>query len=92
MLDSWSPVRTEPVEAQAVRLRVDLVNETGAQGSPLRRVDFALEYRVLHALTEVLAEPRDTAQAPAAGGITRGDVVSDEHEHAGTAYRHRNGG
>ena len=81
MFNSQAPIGTEPVEAEAVYLFVNLVDEPRAQYCPLCRVNLAFEHRVLYALSEVLAEAGYTAETPSPGGIASGDIISDQHQH-----------
>jgi hypothetical protein len=53
MFDSPLPVGAEIVKAQTVLLAIDDRFEASFQSSPLRRIDFDLEYRILHALSEI---------------------------------------
>jgi hypothetical protein len=80
VLDAAAAVGAETVEAEAIVRLIDLVHEALAQCPPLRRVDLALEHRVLDALPEVEASPRDSAQASATDRSLRIHVVSDKHQ------------
>lgn len=82
VLDAPSSFGTEPVEAQAVPLRIDQADKPGAQRRPLRRLQFALEYRILHTLSKIQTGARDPAQPFASGRRFRIDVVRDQHQHA----------
>ena len=68
MLDAAVPVGAEIVEAQAVACRDRSRPASRAlSADPLRRVDLALEDRVLHPLAVVLAGLGDPTQAPPTG-------------------------
>src|SRR5688572_18417403 len=66
MLEAALPVGAEIVEPQAVGLRVDDLQQAVLEFGELRRIELALEDRVLHALAAVQAGPGDLAQALAA--------------------------
>jgi hypothetical protein len=67
MFDPSPPVRAEIVVAQAVLLAIDYRFETCLQGGPLRWIDFDLEDRILHPLSEIAASFRDPPQSLCAG-------------------------
>ena len=81
MFDSRAPIGAEPVEAEAVQLFVNLVDKPSAQNCPLCGVNLAFEHRVLYALTEILAEARDTTQAPSPVDIAGGYIIGNQHQH-----------
>ena len=52
-----------------------------AQNCPLCGVNLAFEHRVLYALAEILAEARDTTQAPSPVPIAGGYIIGNQHQH-----------
>ena len=84
MLDPAPPVRSQPIEAQAVPGRVDKALEPGAQGRPLGWLHLAFKNGVLHALAEIKTGPGDTAQPRPPGCVFGAHVVGDKHQHGGS--------
>jgi hypothetical protein len=81
VLDLPLPVGAEEVEPKAVLGLIIFLKEPLAKEGPLRRVDHALEDRVLDSLAEVQAGLGDTAQAAASSRGGGGDVVADKDHH-----------
>ena len=71
----------QPVESQAIFILVDAVDEPRVRSSYVGLIDRTLEDGLLHALTEVLAHLRDSAQSPFALGCLGGHIVSNENQH-----------
>lgn len=81
VLDATGGSITEAVESQAVLGRLERAQEGRAERRPFGVSEVALEDALLEALAVVLAEPGHLAEASAAFGRGRGDVVADQGEH-----------
>lgn len=81
MFDPSTPLATEKVEAQAVRLRVNRLQKARPHLDPECRINFAFKDRILHALPVIFADPRHTTQplGPALGRHCH--VICDENQH-----------
>ena len=75
------PIRAEVIEAQAVGLRIDDVKQAAFEHHELRRVNLALENRILHALAIIETGLGSAAQAGLANRGCGGNIVSDEDVH-----------
>ena len=67
------------VVAKAVGFRIEDVFKVCLEPHPLRRIDVALEDRILDADAEVLASLRNAPQPPLPGGVGSGDIIAYEH-------------
>jgi hypothetical protein len=81
MLDAATPLGSEPIEAQTVRLRIDLLDQAGAQYGPLRRIELAFEHGELNPLAVIKAGTRDPAQPALAALALGAHVIADQHHH-----------
>src|SRR5690606_15614639 len=69
------------IEAKAVQVRIDEIAQSLAQLDPLSRFYFDLEYRELHALSEIATSFGNSTQAPFPAGGDRADIVADQNHH-----------
>jgi hypothetical protein len=81
VLDASLPFAAKEIETETILRWIGRGDESGAESDPLRRVDHALEDRVLHALTAIFAEPRYTPKPPPSGVIPSAYVIADKYEH-----------
>lgn len=81
MFDSSVPLFPKEVEAKTVGGGIDQVVQLGLEGGVLRRVELALEDRVLDALAPVLTSTCHLAKPFLASFIDGLDVVGDEYVH-----------
>ena len=84
-------IRWKFIDAKAVFLRHNHLQQANSEPLHVREADAALEDRVLHALAEPLADLRDLAQPSSALLRLRVHIVSDENIH-GKDYLGMNGG
>ena len=82
MLYPLIPILPQHVNAQAVGLRINDLQEAIADGDQLTRIDQAFEDGVLHALAVIEARLGRLTKSPAAGRGDGGDVVGDKDLHA----------
>ena len=71
----------QPVQAQAVFIRLDFRQQGAFQLVVLHGVDAAFKHRFLHALANGFAHARHAAQAATAGRGFGGDVVTHNNQH-----------
>ena len=81
----------QPIEAQAVFVETDDVEELTLQFLVLHQVDLAFKYGFLHALADGLAGAGDAAQAAAPLLGFGCDVVTDDDQHGLVDQRAMNG-
>ena len=75
------PLRTEVVNSQAIRFRIDDREQSFAEGYQLCWIEQAFENRVLDTLTIIQTRFGHLAQPAFTAFARGGNVVSDEHLH-----------
>jgi hypothetical protein len=81
MLDAMLPITAKRVEAKAVLLRVDQLDELVPQLGPLGWVHRAFKNGILHALAAIQALLGYAPQTPPSFAIDRGYVVGYQDHH-----------
>lgn len=75
---------SEAVDADAVRLGIDLVGEPGQELFQLSRAEHAFEHRLLHTLSVPLADVRDVSQSSSPFRRLSGYIVGYQDFHHST--------
>ena len=81
VVDAGTPIPTEMVDADAVFLKIDDVEQALSQLNELGGLEGTFEDGVLHPLAVVEAGLRNAAEAPLASVGGGGDVVGDQDIH-----------
>lgn len=83
MFDAVIPIFPQQIDAEAVGLRINDLEEASADIDELAGIKQAFEDRVLHTLTIIKARPGRAAKSAPARGSDGGDIVGNEHLHGG---------
>jgi Mn-dependent DtxR family transcriptional regulator len=73
---------SQEVESQAINVFVNDVHKLGPERFELRRINHALEYRVLNALTHLLTFPGNAPEARTTRFVRRLHIVAHQDHHS----------